>query len=357
MPFMAEMPPQSGGRVKHGAPDSVHLAPGRGQRGPLDRAWMEWNLRSSVSLGAQRARAPTCARAAAHDGGGVRARAPTERRVHWGPERLIADELHVRKVTILDGAATWSPMREPAAGQAGQEVRQGLPRVQRPCARSRPMSGAWTGPSAGQSVTVTLDGQDYEALPEEVEVQQRAAEGYALAEDAGYLAALNITLSEDLVLEGLAREVVRRIQTMRRDADFEISDRIVVTYQGSKRSWSRPSRPTGLRERRDPGGRVAEQRTRPGRLQPELHDRRGGRGPQRPARRPLELELACATKKGRGRSRALFRCLTGGLTRGPGGGPDRARSDTRCRSRFPPGVRRVWPGWRGSRSPAAHPRP
>ncbi|MBN2469312.1 MAG: hypothetical protein JXN59_01210, partial [Anaerolineae bacterium] len=38
----------------------------------------------------------------------------------------------------------------------------------------------------------------------------------------------------DLLQEGLAREIVRRVQMMRRDADFEISDHINVTYQGSE---------------------------------------------------------------------------------------------------------------------------
>jgi isoleucyl-tRNA synthetase len=54
-----------------------------------------------------------------------------------------------------------------------------------------------------------------------------------VAEDYGYVVGLSTTLSEDLVREGLAREFVRRVQTLRKDADFNITDRIAVTYQAS----------------------------------------------------------------------------------------------------------------------------
>ncbi len=49
------------------------------------------------------------------------------------------------------------------------------------------------------------------------------------------MAALKTELSEELVQEGLAREVVRRIQQLRKDADLDISDRIVVIYQASEK--------------------------------------------------------------------------------------------------------------------------
>jgi isoleucyl-tRNA synthetase len=71
--------------------------------------------------------------------------------------------------------------------------------------------------------------------PEEVEVHRSAAEGYAIAEDNNYLVALDTRLTEDLLMEGLAREVVRRVQTMRKDADFDISDTITLKYNASER--------------------------------------------------------------------------------------------------------------------------
>ncbi len=84
---------------------------------------------------------------------------------------------------------------------------------------------------AGQSVDLKVDGQSVTITPEEVEVRLRARKGYAVVEEAGYLVAVTTTLSEELVQEGLARELVRRIQAMRKEADFRIEDTIVTYYQ------------------------------------------------------------------------------------------------------------------------------
>ncbi len=90
---------------------------------------------------------------------------------------------------------------------------------------------------AGENVIVKLDGDEFEVTPEEVEVRvsQDVAEGYAVAEEHGYMAVLNLELTEDLIREGLAREIVRRIQEMRRAADFNLDDRIEIVYAGSDR--------------------------------------------------------------------------------------------------------------------------
>jgi isoleucyl-tRNA synthetase len=87
----------------------------------------------------------------------------------------------------------------------------------------------------GKTVEVAYDGKREEVGPDEVEVRQQPAEGYAIASDANYLAALKTELTEELLLEGLAREVVRRVQMLRREADFNIDDRIHVTYQADER--------------------------------------------------------------------------------------------------------------------------
>src|SRR5207244_11911886 len=81
---------------------------------------------------------------------------------------------------------------------------------------------------AGQKVA--LDG--FELEPEEVLVEATAREGLAVVEEAGYAVALTTALTPELVDEGLARELVHRLQTMRRSAGFEIADWIRVTYDG-----------------------------------------------------------------------------------------------------------------------------
>jgi isoleucyl-tRNA synthetase len=59
--------------------------------------------------------------------------------------------------------------------------------------------------------------------------------GYQMAEEGGYAVAVDTTITPELADEGLARELVRRIQNLRRAADFELTDRIITYYTGGER--------------------------------------------------------------------------------------------------------------------------
>ncbi|MFX1416156.1 MAG: DUF5915 domain-containing protein, partial [Promethearchaeota archaeon] len=62
-----------------------------------------------------------------------------------------------------------------------------------------------------------------------------AKEGFSTASEGSYLAALTTELTKELELEGLAREVVRRVQNLRKSADLDVTERIEVQYSSSKR--------------------------------------------------------------------------------------------------------------------------
>ena len=72
---------------------------------------------------------------------------------------------------------------------------------------------------------------DYVLLPDDVLVTQTPVEGYSPASDGGYTVAVTPEVSPELRLEGIARELVHRIQNMRRDAGFDIADHIVTFCQ------------------------------------------------------------------------------------------------------------------------------
>ncbi|HEU0072563.1 MAG TPA: class I tRNA ligase family protein [Dehalococcoidia bacterium] len=82
--------------------------------------------------------------------------------------------------------------------------------------------------SAGRNVK--LDG--FELQPDELLVTMSGKPGYAVAEEAGYAVAIATEITPDLADEGLARELVRRIQEMRKSAGFDISDRIRIAHDG-----------------------------------------------------------------------------------------------------------------------------
>ncbi len=83
----------------------------------------------------------------------------------------------------------------------------------------------------GESTEILVDDQVITLLPQEVEVRTRPLEGYALSEDQDIIVGVSTTISEYLKQEGLAREIVRRIQNQRKDAGFDIDDQIVTYYE------------------------------------------------------------------------------------------------------------------------------
>ena len=83
-----------------------------------------------------------------------------------------------------------------------------------------------------------------EIAPEELLVESSSAEGFACAEEGGYLVGLDTSLNEELELEGIARELVRAVQDARKQAGLEVSDRIVLMVEGDS-GWPRRSRGIG----------------------------------------------------------------------------------------------------------------
>jgi isoleucyl-tRNA synthetase len=83
----------------------------------------------------------------------------------------------------------------------------------------------------GTGATLTLpDGETVTLAPEELLIDARQREGFAIAEGNGYVVALDTDLTPELRREGLARDVVRVVQDARKSAGLRIEDHIRVTY-------------------------------------------------------------------------------------------------------------------------------
>jgi isoleucyl-tRNA synthetase len=81
---------------------------------------------------------------------------------------------------------------------------------------------------------IEVDGEEIELAPDEVLVREEASEGLAVSSERGVTVAMDIVITPELTAEGLARDVVRRVQTLRKEADFDLDDRIVTTYQADE---------------------------------------------------------------------------------------------------------------------------
>ena len=82
---------------------------------------------------------------------------------------------------------------------------------------------------------VNLDGEDFEITEDKVIIDIKVKEGYEATSDNKTVVVLNTTLTEDLLLEGLAREFVRTVQSLRKQLDFVITDHIIIYYNSSDR--------------------------------------------------------------------------------------------------------------------------
>ena len=82
-------------------------------------------------------------------------------------------------------------------------------------------------------LTVKLGDEDFKLTNEMVLISLKQKEGYASSSNNKTCVVLNTELTEDLILEGLAREFVRKVQSLRKEADFVITDHIKVIYHGS----------------------------------------------------------------------------------------------------------------------------
>jgi isoleucyl-tRNA synthetase len=140
---------------------------------------------------------------------------------------VIADELNVKSVELAANEAELVTYKLlPDNKKLGPKFGAQFPRVRQALAEA----------DAGQVVSAIRSGSsvrlgEFELAPDEILVTPQPREGFAVASEGGAVVALDTHLPPELVREGLARDVVRRIQDLRKKAGFEISDRIFTTVQ------------------------------------------------------------------------------------------------------------------------------
>ncbi|MCH7638566.1 MAG: isoleucine--tRNA ligase [Bacteroidetes bacterium] len=81
-----------------------------------------------------------------------------------------------------------------------------------------------------ESLTLELDGQSVTLESGDLEIVSEGIEGQLVRQEGGVTVALDTTITDELRAEGLAREFINRVQNLRKSADFDVSDRIVITF-------------------------------------------------------------------------------------------------------------------------------
>ncbi|GAB4579345.1 MAG: isoleucine--tRNA ligase [Anaerolineales bacterium] len=147
---------------------------------------------------------------------------------------IVADELNVKALEFVSEAGKLVNYRVlPNNKLLGKKFGQQFPALRAALADLNPAQVAVTV-AAGENLNLQLStGETVTLAPEEILVETQPAEGYAVAYDKVVTVGIDATLTPELKAEGLAREVVRRIQDMRKKAGFNIEDRITTWYVAS----------------------------------------------------------------------------------------------------------------------------
>ena len=158
----------------------------------------------------------------------VGVRSEAERRSVERLEDQLRDELNVKRVRYLGlGDAFLDYDLKPNLPLIGKRLGKRIPALRAALAAADARAIAQEVRS-GNPVTFELDGEQVTLESEALLLDARSPEGFAAVEDRGYLVALDTTLTDALVREGLARDAVRLVQDARKQAGLEVSDRIEV---------------------------------------------------------------------------------------------------------------------------------
>jgi isoleucyl-tRNA synthetase len=149
----------------------------------------------------------------------------------------VLDELNVKELQLLEpGTAFETYHLKPNLPVVGPKHGRAVPAIRAALAALSPADAAAAVRKlqAGEPFALALAGSSPVPLgPDDVLVETAAPEGFRFSEEEGYLVALDTALDEALMLEGLAREVVRQVQEARKEAGLAVSDRITTYLEGA----------------------------------------------------------------------------------------------------------------------------
>jgi isoleucyl-tRNA synthetase len=146
--------------------------------------------------------------------------------------QTLATEVNVRSVTVVESDESLVTLKaKPNFRSLGKAYGKETPIVAKLAAELT--REQLRGLESGNVQILEGNGKEYEYRPEDVVVEREVATDWLLQSDGPYVAALDPQLTEELKLEGLAREVVNRVQRLRKEARYDYDTRIELSMSGS----------------------------------------------------------------------------------------------------------------------------
>ncbi len=170
----------------------------------------------------------------------VRTRQPLRKAVIAAPDPLVcellsetmgivAEELNIKNIsTTRDDTSLVNLSAKANFKTLGPKLGQKMKAAAAKIARLSP--GQIATVENGGSAEIELDGEKLALSREDIIVSREEKQGLSAASEAGITVAMDMTLDDELKTEGIARELVSRIQNMRKECGFDVSDRISISY-------------------------------------------------------------------------------------------------------------------------------
>ena len=236
IPFMTEAIYQNLVRsVNKNAPESVHLCSypeyeGTMVDGQLEKAMDQ--VLATVILGR-----------AARNTSGLKNRQPvsamyikTEEPLKDFYSEIIRDELNLKKVEYCDDVSEFASYSfKPQLRTVGPKYGKQLGFIRNFLSAINGSKAMTELKESGKIRTMAPDGTEIELGEEDLLIDVSQKDGFVTEEDNGITVVLDTNLNDELIAEGYMREVISKVQTMRKEAGFEVMDRIHITFSGSEK--------------------------------------------------------------------------------------------------------------------------
>ena len=147
-------------------------------------------------------------------------------------ESVIKEELNVKEITYIDNMTDYLDyIIKPNFREVGKMFGSNVGEFTKLLGT---LSVSQIETLKADSIKVDFMGSELEITPSMVLITVNVKDGYCSSNNGHVFVILNTELNEDLILEGLAREIVRKVQSLRKDNDYVITDRIKLYYDGSE---------------------------------------------------------------------------------------------------------------------------
>ena len=151
-------------------------------------------------------------------------------------KEIVEDELNVKNVTFTQDVRDFTSYSfKPQLKTVGPKYGRLLGGI-KAALTAIDGNAAMDELNANEVLKLDINGTEVSLLREDLLIDSAQTEGYVSENDNGITVVLDTNLSEELLEEGFVREIISKVQTMRKEADFEVMDKISVTYTGTEKA-------------------------------------------------------------------------------------------------------------------------